>query len=149
MKTMTDQKGVAVVEFAIVLPLLLVIVFGIVEFGLLMYNKAIITNASREGARAGIVQGSPRPIQSEIRAVVTNYLNTVRPITFGGPGLATPTVATANPSGGVQCSAFGQDLIVGVKYTYRFLVLPNVIALMNGTFTQSIDLVATTDMKCE
>ena len=42
-------------EFAIVMPLLFVILFGIIEFGILLYDKAMITNASREGARAGIV----------------------------------------------------------------------------------------------
>ena len=50
-----NQKGAAIVEFAIVLPLILMFLFGILEFGLLMYNKAMITNASREGARLGIV----------------------------------------------------------------------------------------------
>ena len=45
------QRGAAAVEFAIVLPLLLVFVFGIIEFGFLLYDKAVITNASREGAR--------------------------------------------------------------------------------------------------
>jgi len=49
------QSGQALVELALVLPLLLILAFGIVEFGLLMYNKAVITNASREGARVGIV----------------------------------------------------------------------------------------------
>jgi Flp pilus assembly protein TadG len=46
-----DQNGGAAVEFAIILPLLIALLFGIVEFGLLLYNKQIITNASREGAR--------------------------------------------------------------------------------------------------
>jgi Flp pilus assembly protein TadG len=50
-----DQNGGAVVEFAIILPLLIALLFGIVEFGLLLYNKQIITNASREGAER--VQG--------------------------------------------------------------------------------------------
>jgi Flp pilus assembly protein TadG len=45
-----DQNGGAAVEFAIILPLLIALLFGIVEFGLLLYNKQIITNASREGA---------------------------------------------------------------------------------------------------
>ena len=48
------QKGVAAVEFAIVLPFLVLLVFGTIEFGLMFYNKQVITNASREGARAGI-----------------------------------------------------------------------------------------------
>jgi Flp pilus assembly protein TadG len=55
-----SQKGVAAVEFALVLPLLVLLIFGIIEFSLLMFNKQVITNASREGARAGIVAGTPR-----------------------------------------------------------------------------------------
>ena len=50
-----DEHGGSLVEFAIVMPLLFVILFGIIEFGILLYDKAMITNASREGARAGIV----------------------------------------------------------------------------------------------
>ncbi|MGD8892889.1 MAG: pilus assembly protein, partial [Desulfobacterales bacterium] len=55
-----DQNGATVVEFAIILPLLIVFLFGIIEFGLLLYNKQVITNASREGARAGLVVRDPR-----------------------------------------------------------------------------------------
>ena len=67
-----NHRGASAVEFALILPLLIVILFGIVEFGLLMYNKAVITNASREGARAGIVF-SPRPNVPDIKQVVRNY----------------------------------------------------------------------------
>jgi hypothetical protein len=52
---MKNNRGVAIVEFAIVLPLLAILLFGIIEFGFIIYNKAMITNASREGARIGIV----------------------------------------------------------------------------------------------
>ena len=50
-----DEQGGSLVEFAIVMPLLFVILFGIIDFGILLYDKAMITNASREGASAGIV----------------------------------------------------------------------------------------------
>jgi hypothetical protein len=50
------QKGAAAVEFAVVLPLLVLLLFGSIEFGLLLYNQEVITNASREGARAGIAR---------------------------------------------------------------------------------------------
>ena len=56
----SSQKGASLVEFALVLPLLMLILWGIIEFGLLLYNKQVITNASREGARAGIVAANPR-----------------------------------------------------------------------------------------
>ena len=48
-----NQNGAALVEFAIVLPVLLMLIFEMIEFSLLLYDKAMITNASREGARAG------------------------------------------------------------------------------------------------
>jgi Flp pilus assembly protein TadG len=49
------QRGAAMIEFALVLPLLLIVLLGTVEFSFILYNKAMITNASREGARLGIV----------------------------------------------------------------------------------------------
>ena len=59
-----NQKGAALLEFAIILPFLLVLVFGMIEFGLIAYNKQVITNASREGARWAIVQPSAAPWRS-------------------------------------------------------------------------------------
>jgi Flp pilus assembly protein TadG len=46
-----DQQGAALVEFAFVVILLLVIVFGIVELGLFYYNNLLITQAARDAVR--------------------------------------------------------------------------------------------------
>ena len=64
----TEEKGASAVEFAIILPLLVVFLFGIIEFGIIFYDKAMITNASREGARKGIVFRDPRVSVSEIQS---------------------------------------------------------------------------------
>ena len=48
-----SQRGASAVEFALVLPLLLFIVFGIIDFGWLFYVDIQVTNAAREGARWG------------------------------------------------------------------------------------------------
>lgn len=64
-----NQKGVASVEFAVVLPLLMLLICGTIEFGALFYNKQVLTNASREAARAGITGESPTAIQE----IVTRY----------------------------------------------------------------------------
>ena len=77
-------------EFALVLPLLMLILWGMIEFGLLLYNKQVITNASREGARAGIVAQTPRVTNGEIVAVVNSYCATYL-VTFGGTGLSVTT----------------------------------------------------------
>ena len=53
-----NMKGAAVVELAVVLPLLLTIVFGIIEFGWVFMVRETLVNASREGCRVAVLQGS-------------------------------------------------------------------------------------------
>jgi Flp pilus assembly protein TadG len=52
------RRGAAVVEMAVVAPLLLLILFGIIEFGWVFMIEQTITNATREATRVGILQGS-------------------------------------------------------------------------------------------
>src|SRR5512137_1911949 len=52
------RRGAAVVEMAVVTPLLLLILFGIMEFGWVFMMEQTITNATREAARVGILQGA-------------------------------------------------------------------------------------------
>jgi len=119
-----NQKGQSLVEFVLVLPLLLIMLFGIIEFSLIMYNKAVITNASREGARAGTVFRPTPATTTDIETVVNTYIST-RLISFDP---STPQV-TVSPSS--TPPAFGDTLTVTVDYNYGFLVLPNFISLGN------------------
>jgi len=57
-KPRTRSSAQAMVEFAIVLPLLLVVVFGVIEVGRLVYIKSAVINASREAVRFGSAWGS-------------------------------------------------------------------------------------------
>lgn len=128
-----NQKGVAAVEFAIIAPLFFMLVFGIIEFSLALFDKAIITNASREGARAGIVYNFPNPItDAQITTAVNNYINN-HLISLGGGGTGPKAVnitrTGTNP---------GDQLTVTVTYTYQFLILPNFVAnLVNPNITAS------------
>lgn len=61
-----DEQGQALLEFALVLPILLLLVFGIIEFGIIFFDNLVITQAAREGARVGVVGGS----DTEIRGIV-------------------------------------------------------------------------------
>ena len=134
----TNQKGAALVEFAIVLPLLLVLVFGMIEFSIMFYDKAVITNASREGARAGIVYDFPdRVTMGQIEDAVKEYASG-RLISFGGANLAPDIVSN-------ECLNAGDSLTVSVAYEYTYLVLPSLITTLTGP----IDLTAVTTMRCE
>ncbi len=136
-----NSKGAAVVEFALILPLLLLLVFGIIEFGFLIYNKAMITNASREAARTGIVYRSDRSgVDTVIAATVDNYLEDFL-VTFGGTGIHTTTTIPTTTTG----LSTGESLTVTVTYPYQFLIVPAFISpLVDG-----VNLVGTTTMRAE
>ena len=144
MKLLTNKRGTAVLEFAIILPLLLTILFGIVEFGILLYDKAVITNASREGARAGIVSRDPRVSDDDIQTVVKNYCKNYL-ITFGADTIENDDIVISPPYGTRSSAGFGTDVTVDVTYHYDFLALPNFITTLLG----GINLQATTLMKME
>jgi Flp pilus assembly protein TadG len=117
-----NERGAVAAEFALLLPVLLIILFGIIEFGMIMYGREIVTNAAREGARAGIVQGPPKRTGGEIIAIATNYLTGtgVNPVdvtfTSAGEGLANPNTLT-----------------VTATYNYNFLVplIPVLVGVPN------------------
>lgn len=56
-KLRADEDGAALVEFTVLMPLFFLILFGIVEFGGMMFMQNNMTNAAREGARTSAVQG--------------------------------------------------------------------------------------------
>ena len=51
----STERGQAVIELALTLPLLLVVVFGIIDFGFMFQRYEAVTNAAREGARLGVL----------------------------------------------------------------------------------------------
>ncbi len=143
MRTTNREKGASAVEFALVLPALILILFGIIEFGCVLYDKAVITNASREGARRGIVFNGPEgaavavpfeTITSTVDGYCASYLISL------GSGATTPTTVVSG-----DCTVAGNALSVNVSYPYTFLVLPNFV----GSLTGPITLNATTVMNCE
>jgi Flp pilus assembly protein TadG len=133
-----NENGGSAVEFAIILPLLLLFVFGIIEWSLYLYNRHIITNAGREGVRQGIVQAYPRVSASDIESAILEFTGG-NLVTFGvqePPGIDIPAI----------CTSAGDDLAVTVTYDYSFLVLP---ALTLGSIPEFMTITADTVMRCE
>lgn len=130
------RAGSELIEFAVVLPLLLILMFGVVDFSLALYDKAVVTNASREGARAAIVATTPRPDLAKVQGVVTDYCSTYL-INFGG---AAPTVTVPTGLGGGS----GDPLTVQVEYYYNFAVISKLIPSLG-----SLNLTSTTVMRLE
>ena len=78
-----SERAAAMVEFAIVLPILLLLVFGIIDFGRALYTLNNLTAAVREGARLASTQISPDPTtgasMSAVSTAVSSYV-----VAFGG-----------------------------------------------------------------
>ena len=104
----TTRKGQSVVEFALVLPILVMIVMGIVEFGRIFMAQQIVTNASREGARSAVL---PSSTSSDVETTVLNYM------TSGG--LTGPTNVQMTNVG--QTVPTGSATSVNVNYTLSIL----------------------------
>ncbi len=68
------RRGAAAVEFAIVAPVFFLMIFGMIEFGRMIMVQQLITNASREGARLAVLDGST---MAGVRTTVKDYLESV------------------------------------------------------------------------
>lgn len=124
-----EERGAATVEFAIIALVLFSLVFGIIEFGILMFDKQVLTNASREAARAGAVMRVPRLDNVAIEAIVNKYAekymvsfdasNTAQLKTIVKPDYGTELIPGRN------YALFGTDMVVTVTYPFEFLILSN------------------------
>lgn len=100
-----NRQGAAAVEFAMVAPVFVLLVFGMIEFGRLVMVQQVLTNASREGCRLGVLDGATT---AEVTTAVNNYLTAAQV-----PG-ATVTVSPNPPSSAV----YGQSVTVTVSVPF-------------------------------
>ena len=150
---MKSQKGASAVEFAIVLPLVVLLLFGIIEFSILFYDKAVITNASREGARAGIVFFYDVNAEEQDRKsyALANAEQAARKYCGNDTKSRLITLTAGVPTVTVNANLEGDgdpgdNLTVIVGYHYDYLVIPNFVSSLDKG---GIDLSATTLMRLE
>ena len=111
-RTRRGERGAAAVEMALVLPVLLMIVFGLIDFGRMLNAQLTLTEAAREGARSAAFGQTTAQTQARIASVTTGM-----------------TGVTSEISG---CSAEATDATVTVRYTFSFVTPFAAIAGMFG-----------------
>jgi Flp pilus assembly protein TadG len=128
-----DERGAAAVEFALLLPMLLLLVFGIIDFGRALNAQVTLTQAAREGARLAALNESN--VVSRTQAAATG----LSPVAV--------SVTSSCPVGAGQ----GQDAVVQVSYSFSFVTPVGAIAGMFGGsgFGSPITLSAQGEMPCE
>ena len=134
-----SANGAELIEFALVLPVLLVVLGGILDMGFLFNNYAVITNAAREGARMAAVPGW---VESDVRNRVNSYLT--------GAGLTLTGVTTTVTPVAVD---IGGRSINGVKvvvsYPYNYMILGPLAQMIQGGSVANVTLRAAATMRAE
>ncbi|GAA1429496.1 hypothetical protein GCM10009616_11700 [Microlunatus lacustris] len=125
-RPLASDRGAAAVEFALVAPLLLVVVLGIAEFGRAYDTKAALSQAAREGARALAVGSTPAVARAAARAAAPQLV------------LADANIAVT-PS---TCLGAAAGVNAKVDVTARFVFL-------TGLLGAPMTLTGTSTMRCQ
>jgi type II secretory pathway pseudopilin PulG len=121
-----QDRGAVAVEFALIASLLVMLIFGIVEFGTAYSQYQVFQNAARQGARAGAVRGTSSKIDQAVSEASAGY------------ELSNPPAITVNdsaPASDPPCddTSVGEDLKVSWNqvFTIDIPFLPDMSATVN------------------
>jgi Flp pilus assembly protein TadG len=143
------EDGSQLVEFAVVLPLLLFVVLGIAEFGIIFQRYEVLTNAAREGARMAVLPGYTN---ADVEARVIAYAiaggardaNGDGATDFDGDNVDVTDVTVPLAAGpGMPCKR------VTVTYTHSYIFLGGITGLLFGTPYSTVPLSAVSEMRVE
>jgi Flp pilus assembly protein TadG len=143
LKRWRDERGSEIVELAIALPILLLVLAGIMDFGFLFERYEVVTNAAREGARMAVLSNSSGYSATDVQNRVSSYLST--------SGL-TGSSATTDVSYTTQTLPSGltvQVATVTVSYPSSFLFIGPIASLVGGGSPGTVNLRAVSVMRVE
>ena len=126
------ERGQALAEFAMILPVFFLLLFSLVDFGRAFYTWLVLTNAAREGARVGAVQGDAVAITTRVNESTS---------TLNATGLST---TLTNVRG-----ARGTTVTVALSYNFRYVTPIGAIAGIFGHTLQTPIIKASSSMRLE
>jgi Flp pilus assembly protein TadG len=133
--TDSHDRGSVAVEFALLLPVLLLIIFGTIDFGRAINAQITLTQAAREGARLASLGYTSSAVTTRTQSAATGLSN------------VTVTVTTCAAGAGA-----GVDGVVNVSYPFTFITPVGAFASMFGTATfgsSTLTITAKGEMPCE
>ncbi len=131
-KRLRPDSGEALLEMALVLPILIVLSMGMLDFGRAFHAKSVLDQAAREGARVGVVTV---PTFDSAPAVAR-----ARVVLAAAGMSAASASATLDP--------VSKLVTVNVTYTFRF-VTPGVFTLIGASYGNTITMTGTSTMRLE
>lgn len=141
-KRFLSDSGAEFVEFALAFPLLLVVVLGIMDMGVMFQQYQVITAAAREGARVGVL---PSYSTSDAEDRADAYIS-ASILTMGGT--APPSVATIQTGVvvGTQCMS---TITVTTSFPHQYLFVGQFLAYFGGSALGTKTLNASATMRTE
>lgn len=127
MRNWRSQKGAALVEAAVVIPLLLLVSVAIFEFGRAYQTWQVITNAAREGARVAVL---PSATSTGVQQRVRDYMQAGQLSRWSTASITVESAATLTVNGAPTSASR-----VTVNYPFTFLVLQPVARLVSSSTT--------------
>lgn len=125
------DRGAAMVEFAILLPLLLLVIAGIVDLGRAFFTQVALSNAAREGARYAVVDSGATAALVQQRAQAS------------APGLTPPLTAAVT-----LCAGGGTNATVVASNQFTWIALGPAMNLVGGASALPATLSSTAVMRC-
>jgi Flp pilus assembly protein TadG len=146
---MNGEKGQALVEFALLIPIFLILLFAIVDFGMGFYSWITVTNSAREGARVGAVH-APLNVASSPCFGKGSLEQCIEDRVLDSADLVDEdtkmTVTITNAQG-----QSGESVVVKVDYDYDLITpLAGLVNFISGdTIGPTLNLSSTADMRLE
>lgn len=132
-RTGKGEGGQSLVEFTLVLPIFLLVLFAIIDFGMAFNAWITVTNSAREGARLGSVRAPSGDIEQRVRDTAGS---------LGDDLTVTVTNAEGDP---------GESVVVDVSYAYSLITpLADIMGMISGgSIGDTFNLSSTADMRLE
>jgi Flp pilus assembly protein TadG len=144
MRRWRRQSGQSMVEFALVLPVFIILLAGIIDFGFMFYSRISVINAAREGARSAVTAvDNPVTIPSLVDSSVVAVSTALNPANLSNTATCVPyqQASCDFASGGQPDPMSGDAVMVTVNYTYQ--------SFFSGLFGKSFDLSSSVQMIIE
>jgi Flp pilus assembly protein TadG len=131
------ERGAALVEMALITPLLFLLIAGAIDFGFMINRDTLINNAAREGAREGTLNPSATDVEAVVRSDLADLNQAALTVTV-----------TCRKADNTACATFDADaesggvVIVNVQYTHGFFTFaPSAVGLGNSmTLGKSVEM---------
>jgi Flp pilus assembly protein TadG len=132
------DDGAELIEMAIVLPLLLLLFMGLVDFGFMFRRYIVLTNAAAEGARVASLPGyTPADVTARVAAYAANS---------GVSGAVNTATVTVTVPGGAGGGAWPASQVT-VTHVYNFQYVTPMAALFGGTMNGNVTMTSRATMR--